>query len=148
MGGKGGASFHGGRDYPNLGTCGGLIAQILISLQTPFVHLVLKQIRARSQLKLGQSPSYLRTPSVNIRDSLVKQTVTRGSHVTKVVLCAVDPLPPTNRTLGLTTVSKAVFPRQWEWYIEFQGFPPPMLPWCFLRCSEHLALLSDQGPDS
>ena len=43
-------AFSGGLDYPNLGTCGGLLARILILLQTPFVHLVVKQAPDRRQL--------------------------------------------------------------------------------------------------
>ena len=48
---KGGASFPpGGRDYPNEGMCGGLLAWNLILLQTTFGHLVVKQICDRRQL--------------------------------------------------------------------------------------------------
>ena len=43
-------AFLGERDYPDLGMCGDLLARILISLQTPFVHLVVKQISDRRQL--------------------------------------------------------------------------------------------------
>ena len=43
-------AFPGGGDHPNLNICGGLLAQILVLLQTPFVHLVLKQISDRRQL--------------------------------------------------------------------------------------------------
>ena len=43
-------AFLGDCDYPNSGMCGGLLARILILLQTPFVHLVVKQIRDRRQL--------------------------------------------------------------------------------------------------
>ena len=39
--GKGGGSFPLGRcDYPNVGMCGALLAQVLIFLQTPFVHFL------------------------------------------------------------------------------------------------------------
>ena len=44
------AAFSGGRDYPNVGICRGLLAQILVLLQTPFIHLVVKQICDRRQL--------------------------------------------------------------------------------------------------
>ena len=78
--------------------CGGLLAQILILLQTPFVHLV-KQIHDRKQLiRIGAfTLSYLWALSVNIRDSLIKQIVTRGRQLTKVILWAsslgtVDPV--------------------------------------------------------
>ena len=41
-------------DHPDLGMCGGLLARILILLQTPLVHLAVKQIRDRKQLiKVG-----------------------------------------------------------------------------------------------
>ena len=90
----------GGCDYPNLGMCQGLLAQILVLLQTPFIHLVVKQIRDRRQLiKVGAlSQIYLWALSVRIRDSLVKQIITRSRQLTKVVLWApslgtVDPLP-------------------------------------------------------
>ena len=47
-------AFPGGHDYPNLGMCGGLLAGILILLQTPFIHLVIKQKRDKRQLiKVG-----------------------------------------------------------------------------------------------
>ena len=47
-------AFLGGRDYLNLGMCGGLLTRILILLQTPFVHLVIKQICDMRQLiKIG-----------------------------------------------------------------------------------------------
>ena len=70
--------------------CGGLLAPVLILLQTLFVHLVVKQIHDRRQLiKIGAlSPSFLWALSVSIRDSLVKQIVTRGRQLTKVVLWA------------------------------------------------------------
>ena len=45
-----------GCGYPNLGMCGGLLAQILSLLQTLFVHLVVRQVSDRRQLKLGQLP--------------------------------------------------------------------------------------------
>ena len=45
--------FLGGCDYPNSGMCGGLLAWILILLQTPFVYLV-KHIHDMKQLiKIG-----------------------------------------------------------------------------------------------
>ena len=79
---------------------GGLLAQILVLLQTPFIHLVVKQIRDRRQLiKVGAlSQIYLWALSVRIRDSLVKQIITISRQLTKVVLWApslgtVDPLP-------------------------------------------------------
>ena len=80
-------TFLGECDYSNLSMCGGLLAQILILLQTPFVHLI-KQICDGGQLiKIGAlSPSFLWALSVSIRDSLVKQIVTRGTQLTKVVL--------------------------------------------------------------
>ena len=61
------------RDYPNLGMCGGLLAQGLILLQTPFVHLVVKQICDWAQLiKVGAVPqSYFWALSVSTRDSLL-----------------------------------------------------------------------------
>ena len=66
----------GGRDYPNVGMCRGLSARILILLQTPFVHLVVKQIRDRRQLiTVGAlSQSHLWAPSVTVRDFLLKQS--------------------------------------------------------------------------
>ena len=59
-------------------------------LQTPFVHLVIKQVCDRRQLiKVGAvTQSSLWTLSVSIRDSLVKQIVTRGRQLTKIVLWA------------------------------------------------------------
>ena len=59
-------------------------------LQTPFVHLVVKQIRDRRQLiKVGAvTQGYLWSLSVSIRDSLLKRIVTRGRQLTKVVLWA------------------------------------------------------------
>ena len=47
---------------------------------TPFVHLVIKQVRDRRQIiKVGAvTQSYLCALSVSTRDSLVKQIVTRG----------------------------------------------------------------------
>ena len=99
MKGKGGASFPGGCDYPNSGRCGGLLARILILLQTPFVHLAVKQTHDRRQLiKVGAvTRSYLWALSVSSRDPLVKQIVTRGRQLTKAVLWAfssgtVDPI--------------------------------------------------------
>ena len=70
--------------------CRGLLARILILLQTLFVHLVVKQIRDRRQLiKVGAVPqSYLWALSVSTRDFLVKQIVTRGRQLTKGVLWA------------------------------------------------------------
>ena len=92
-------AFLGECDYRNLGMCGGLLARILILLQTPFFHLI-KQIHDRRQLiKVGAViQSYLWALSVSIRDSLIKQIVTRGRQLTKVVLWApslgtVGPLP-------------------------------------------------------
>ena len=69
-------AFPGGRDYPNLGMCGSLLAQILILLQTPFVHLVVKQIDDRRQLIKGGAvtQSYLWALSVSTRDSLIKHS--------------------------------------------------------------------------
>ena len=47
-------AFLGGCDYLNVGMCGSLLARILILLQTPLVHLAVKQIRDRKQLiKVG-----------------------------------------------------------------------------------------------
>ena len=47
-------AFLGVCDYLNVGMCGGLLAQILLLLQTPFVHLAVKQICDRRQLiKIG-----------------------------------------------------------------------------------------------
>ena len=78
--------------------CAGLLAQILILLQTLFVHLV-KQIHYRRLLvKVGTvTQSHLGALSVSTRDSLIKEIVTRGRQLTKVVLQAfslgtVDPL--------------------------------------------------------
>ena len=97
-------AFLGECDYPNLGMYGGLLAQILLLLQTPFVHLI-KQICDGGQLiKIGAlSPSFLWALSVSIRDFPVKQIVTRGIQLTKVLgvssLGTVDPLPH-SRPLG------------------------------------------------
>ena len=78
----------GGHDYPNLGMCWGLFAQVLILLQTLFIHLVVKHICDRRQLlQLGLTQSYLWALSVSIRN-IVKQIVTRGMQLTKVVLWA------------------------------------------------------------
>ena len=86
---------------------GGLLAQILILLQTPFVHLVVKQICDRKQLiKIGAvTQSFLWVLSVSIRDSLIKQIVTRGRQLTKFVLWAsslgtVDPPSLAFQVLG------------------------------------------------
>ena len=106
----------GGCDYPNLGMCGSLLARILILLQNTLVHLIVKQIRDWRQLiKVGAvTQSSLWTLSVSIRDSLVKQIVTRGRQLTKVVLGAsslgtVDPLLPF-RPWDESTVSRLSFP--------------------------------------
>ena len=62
------------------------------------VHLV-KHIYDKRQLsKIGALSTYSRALSVSIRESLIKQVVTRGRQLTKVVLCAaslgtVDPFP-------------------------------------------------------
>ena len=81
-------AFPGGRDYPNLGMCGSLLAQILILLQTPFVHLVVKQICDRRQLIKVETvtQNHLWAFSISIRDSLVKQIVTRGKQLTNVFI--------------------------------------------------------------
>ena len=42
--GKVGPAFLGGHDHPNVGMCGGLLARVLILLQTPFVHRAVKQV--------------------------------------------------------------------------------------------------------
>ena len=69
----------GGCDYPKVGMWGGLLAQILILLQTLFGHLV-KQIRDRRQLIKGEAvtQSYLWALSVSTREPLLKQIVTKG----------------------------------------------------------------------
>ena len=109
-------AFLGGRDYLNLGMCGGLLTRILILLQTPFVHLVVKQIRDRRQLlKVGAvTQSYSWALSVSTRDSLIKQIVTRGRQLTEVVSWAsslgiVDPLQH-SRPWDESTVSRLSFP--------------------------------------
>ena len=109
-------AFPGGHDYPNLGTCGSLLAQVLILLQTPLVHLVVKQIHDRRQLiKVGSLfQSYLWALSVSTRDSLIKQIVTRGRQLTEVVSWAsslgiVDPLQH-SRPWDESTVSRLSFP--------------------------------------
>ena len=65
-------SFPGRHDYPNTGMCGGLLARILILLQTPFVHPVVKQIHDRRQLIKVEvvSQSYLWAASVGTGDPL------------------------------------------------------------------------------
>ena len=65
-------AFPGGGDYPDLGMCGGLSAPILILLQTPFVHVVIKQIHDRKQLmKIGAlSKVDLWASSLGTRDPL------------------------------------------------------------------------------
>ena len=80
-------AFLEGRDYPNLGMCGGRLARILILLQTPFVHLVVKQIRGRRQLikVWAVTQSYLWAHSLSIRDFLIKQIVSRGGQLTKIM---------------------------------------------------------------
>ena len=64
----------GRRDHPNLGMCGGLLDRILILLQTTFVHLAVKQIRARKQLIKVEAvtQSYFWAAFVSIRDSFIK----------------------------------------------------------------------------
>ena len=58
-------AFLEGRDYPNLGMCGGLLAQILILMEfwccSKLVHFTVQQIHARRQLiKVGViTQSYL-----------------------------------------------------------------------------------------
>ena len=86
-------------------------------LQTPFVHLVVKQICDRRQLIKVESvtQSYLWAISVSTRDPLVKQIVTRGRQLTEVVswtfsLDTVDFLLP-SRPWDECTISKAFFPR-------------------------------------
>ena len=111
----------GEHDYPDVGMCGGLSAWILILLQTLFVHLVVKQI------------------------------VSRGGQLTKVVLWAaslgtMDPFPPF-RPWDEHTVSKAFFPREWKHSIEFQGLPSSRANIVFPVQLEHLAILSDQAQD-
>ena len=72
--------------------------------------------RGRRQLiKVGVvTQSYLRALSVSIRDSLIKQVVTRGRQLTKVVLQAsslgtLDPVPH-SRPWDESTVSRLSFP--------------------------------------
>ena len=102
-------------DHVNVGVCGGLSARILILLQTPFVHLVVKQIRDRRQLiTVGAlSQSHLWAPSVSVRDSLLKQRVTRGRQLTKGALWdslgTVVPLP-CSRPWDEYTISRLSFP--------------------------------------
>ena len=111
-------AFPRARDDPNLGMCEGLLARILILLQAPFVHLVVKQICDRRKLiKVGAViQSHLWAVSVSIRDSLVKQVVTRGRQLTKVVLWAaalgtVDLVLFPLLGLGMNTQFRAFFPR-------------------------------------
>ena len=85
-------------------------------LQTPFGHLIVKEIRDKRQLiKVGAvTQSSLWTLFVSIRDSLVKQIVTRGRQLTKVVLWAaslgtMDRLPH-SRAWDESTVSRLSFP--------------------------------------
>ena len=86
-------------DHVNVGVCGGLSARILILLQTPFVHLVVKQIRDRRQfIQVGAvTQSWFWVLSGSTRDSLTTQIVSRDRQLTKVVLWAsslgtMDPL--------------------------------------------------------
>ena len=83
-------AFLGGRDCPNLGVCEVLLARMLILLRTQIVLLVVKQICDRKQLIKVEAvtQSYLWALSESIRDSLVKQIVTRGRQLTEVVLWA------------------------------------------------------------
>ena len=106
-------TFLGEHQYPNLGMCGGLLSQILILLQTPFVHLVVKQIRDRRQLiKVGAvTQSYLWPLSVSIRDSLIKQVVTRGRQLTKLWAFSLGTIDlPHSRPWDESTVSRLSFP--------------------------------------
>ena len=79
---------------------GGLLAGILTLFRTPFVHLV-KQTHDRRQLiRVGAvTQSYFWALSVRIRDSRVKEIVTRGRQLIKVVLWA-----------ALGTVDLVLFP--------------------------------------
>ena len=122
-------------------------------LQTPFVHPVVKQIHDRRQLIKVEavSQSYLWALSLSIRNSLIKQIVSRGGQLTKVVLWAaslgtMDPFPPF-RPWDEHTVSKAFFPREWKHSIEFQGLPSSRANIVFPVQLEHLAILSDQAQD-
>ena len=104
-------AFLGERDHLN---CGGLSARILISLRTPFVHLVVKQVLGRRQLiNLGHFPK-LFMGSFCKHQGLPCKTVTRGRQLTKVVLWAAslgtgDPLPH-SRPWDESTVSRPPFP--------------------------------------
>ena len=94
----------GRRDHPNLGMCWGSVSP---SLSCSRLHQLIK-VGAVTQ-------SYLWALSVSIRDSLVKQIVTRGRQLTKVVLWAaslstVDPVSPL-KPWDESTVSKPFFPR-------------------------------------
>ena len=76
-------AFLGECDYPNVGVWGDLLASILILFQTLFVHLV-KHIYDKRQLsKIGALSTYSRALSVSIRESLIKQVVTRGRAKTR-----------------------------------------------------------------
>ena len=69
--------------------CGGLIAQILILLQTTFIHLVKQTCDRRKLIKVeAVTQSYLWTLSVSTREPLIEQIVTRGRQLTKAVLWA------------------------------------------------------------
>ena len=88
----------------------GLLAQILILLQTTFVHLVVKQACDRRQLIKVEAvtQSYLWALSLSTRDLLIKQIVTRGRELTTVVLWAsalgtVEPLLFPFPGLGMNT---------------------------------------------
>ena len=94
------------RDYPNLGLCGGLLAQILLCSSC------CKTDTWQEAVKVGASTQrFLWALPLSTRDSLVKQIVTRGRQFTKVVVWAslgtVDPLPTF---------------RPWDEY-GFKGFP-------------------------
>ena len=120
--GKGSAKFPPGRcDYPNVGMCGGLLAQIFILLQTLFVHFV--YMMGGRQLTKAVFMGYL------------------SGH------CRAPPFPLLSP--GINAVSRFSFSRLVERMpTDFQGLPLHAL--CYhgcAGCSECVAVLLNKAQD-
>ena len=142
----------GWRDYPNVGMCRGLSARILILLQTPFVHLVVKQIHDRREfIQVGAvTQSCLWVLSGSTRDSLTTQIVTRGRQLTKVVFWAAflgtgEPLPLPLLDLGVNTQFQGFLSQIAERIHRISRVPSYRANVEFLAVLEHQAILSDQA---
>ena len=80
-------------DYPNLGMCGGLLAQILILLQIPFVHLVKQKSDRRQLIKVGAvTQNYLWSVSLGTVDPLPHFRPWDESTVSRLSLPSIETL--------------------------------------------------------